>query len=425
MSEDPIVKLLVKQRIKLLFDDPFFGNLATRFSLVDASSWCKSVATDGRNLYYNREFIKTLKPKELYFVLCHEILHLAYDHIGRRGNRDPKVFNMATDYIVNYTLVNSNIGEMPDGGLYDSKFTDEMTSEEVYEILMKNSVEIQSPIDEHLDQKNDTDDSEGEGGGSPSIRVVGDANGPPSLSDEDIAEIQREFKTAMLDAAAACGGTGRLPQGVARIIGDLTESKIDWRELLDTHVRSAVKSDYNFSSPSRRSWIFGRGDYSSYSPIILPGQENENTVDLAVSVDASGSMTEEMLRDLLSEVKGIMEQFEDFRLILWTFDTHVYNPKVFTPTNLDEIMDYTLGGGGGTLFECNWEFMRDTSICRNLPEDFPETIEPERFVMFTDGYPGNEWCPSGEEEYTDTLFVIHGSKNIEAPFGMTVYYDED
>jgi predicted metal-dependent peptidase len=110
----------------------------------------------------------------------------------------------------------------------------------------------------------------------------------------------------------------------------------------------------------------------------------------------------------ISEVKGIMESYTSFRLHLWSFDTDVFNPVVFTPENLDDIMEWSPGGGGGTSFEANWEFMRDNDIV------------PKKFVMFTDGYPGNGW---GDEEYCDTLFIIHGSTTIEAPFGITAYYE--
>jgi len=142
--------------------------------------------------------------------------------------------------------------------------------------------------------------------------------------------------------------------------------------------------------------------------IILPAQEYLDTIDVAVSIDASGSMSETMLRDILSEIKGIMQTFRDFKLKVWTFDTQVYSHVDFTPENIDDIDSYPLKGGGGTLFECNWEYMKR------------EGIEPQRFIMFTDGYPGGSW---GDENYCDTLFVIHGTTKIVSPFGLTAYYE--
>jgi hypothetical protein len=118
-----------------------------------------------------------------------------------------------------------------------------------------------------------------------------------------------------------------------------------------------------------------------------------------------------------------METFDDFKLTLWTFDTQVYNPKVFTHNNIDEIMEYVPAGGGGTTFECNWEFMRDPAgYGFGDVEGLDDSIEPKKFVMFTDGYPCQGW---GEEDYCDTLFIVHGNTSIEAPFGMTAYYIKD
>lgn len=396
--DDPVVKAIVAARVNLLLEKPFFGTLATRLTLVDASAWCKTAATEGRHFYYNREFIKSLTPAQLRFLIGHEVLHVVYDHMGRRGGRDPKIHNMAADYIVNYTLVKEEVGQMPPGGLYDEKYTDEMTSEEVYDLLEKNSTVIKMPLDQHLEPGSGDQDGDGSGEGKEiEVRVMG-KDGPPQLTEEDLQNIRNEIRAATIQAAQAAGAD-KTPAGVKRLIDAFTTPKMDWRALLDTHIQSALKDDFTFQKINRRSWNAG---------VFLPGMSNMNTVDICVAIDTSGSMTKEMLMEILSEVKGIMETFKDFKLTLWTFDTQVYNVKVFGHDNLDEIMEYEPQGGGGTDFEANWEFMQN------------EGIEPQRFVMFTDGYPGGGW---GDPDYCDTLFIIHGSTSIVAPFGLTAYYE--
>ena len=116
-----------------------------------------------------------------------------------------------------------------------------------------------------------------------------------------------------------------------------------------------------------------------------------------------------MIKDFFSEVKGITDMYEDYTIKLWTFDTSVYGYKVFDPTNIDELLDYEPMGGGGTDFDVNWEFMKENEI------------EPKKFIMFTDGYPWGSW---GDENYCDTVFIIHGDKSIKAPFGVTAHYEE-
>lgn len=419
---DPVVDEIVKARVSLLFNAPFFGNLATRMKLIDATKWCKTAATDGRNFYYNREFIKALTPDELLFLIGHEVLHCVYDHLGRKGSRDHKLWNMANDYIVNYTLVKEKLGSMPKMGLYSDKYTDEMTSEEVYRLLEQNSTQIKMTLDEHLelDGSDGSGDGEGNGGQTITVTVHGDENGPPKLTEDDKNKIRNEIKAAVINAAQAVGA-GSVPAGVKRLIEDFTNPIMDWRTLLEMHIQSSIKDDYTFQQPSKRSW-----GLNGSIRCIFPGQKFKDSVDVAVCIDTSGSMTDEMLRDFLSEVKGIMETFDDFKLTLWTFDTRVYNPQVFTMNNIDEIMNYDPQGGGGTMFECNWEFMKNPASAGFADvEGIEDSIEPKKFVMFTDGYPCGHWCPPGDEEYCDTLFVVHGNTSIVSPFGMTAYYIKD
>jgi predicted metal-dependent peptidase len=127
-------------------------------------------------------------------------------------------------------------------------------------------------------------------------------------------------------------------------------------------------------------------------------------------LDMSGSIQDSQGKDFLSEVKGIAEEYGQFRMHIACFDTKVYNMQVFTSDNLDEIDEYELKGGGGTDFDAVFNFLKE------------EGIEPKRLVMFTDGYPWDSW---GDENYCDTVFIIHGDKNPNPPFGTWALYEED
>jgi len=167
---------------------------------------------------------------------------------------------------------------------------------------------------------------------------------------------------------------------------------------LRMNIQSILKSNFSFSRPNRKSQHCGA---------ILPGMMNEETIDVCCSIDMSGSITDKQGKDFISEVKGIMDEYVDFKLKLWCFDTEIYNYQEFSSDNADEITSYECKGGGGTDFEANWRFMEENGI------------EPKRFIMFTDGYPCGSW---GDENYCETLFIIHGNETITAPFGQTAYY---
>jgi predicted metal-dependent peptidase len=397
---DKIVReKLVTARVGLLLRASFFGNLATRLKLVNADEWCATAATDGRHFYYNSRFIELLKPKEVEFLFGHEVLHCVYDHFGRRGDRDPQLFNIANDFAVNADLKKHRVGEFITSVpcLYDSKFENK-SSEEIYDILYENAEKINLSdlidklLDEHLDGEGDADgndqDSDKPG------------KGRPKLSAEERQKIKDEIKEAML-AAAQASDAGSIPLGVKRMIQDLTDPKMNWRELLRMQLESTIKSDYTWMKTSRRGWDMDA---------VMPGMNRTDAIDIAVYIDMSGSIGEAQGKDFLSEVKGIMESFESYKIHIACFDTEVYNPQQYNSENLDLIEEYELAGGGGTDFDCIFRHLKD------------EQIEPKRLVVFTDGYPCGSW---GEPNYCDTVWIIHGDKNPNPPFGTFALYEED
>jgi predicted metal-dependent peptidase len=390
-----VLDKLITARVGLLLKHPFFGNMATRLQLIDGSDWCSTLATDGRNFYYNIGFVDKLTPREAEFGFAHEVLHNVFDHMGRRNEREPQLSNIAADYAVNQILKDEKIGDVPSKIkiFQDNKYRGK-AYEEIYDDLLDKVqyIDINSLgelLDEHLDGEGD-----GEGEGKDGDQ---EGKGRPKLSAEEKKKIRDEIKEAMVSAASAAGA-GRVPAGIARLIKDFTEPKMDWRELLRMQIQSIIKSNFSFSRPNRKSM---------HSGAILPGMMNEETIDVCASIDMSGSITDEMAKDFLSEVKGIMDEYKDFKLKLWCFDTDVYNFAEFTGDNADDIMDYEPKGGGGTDFDVNYTFMKD------------EGIEPKKFIMFTDGYPCGSW---GDEQYCDSLFIIHGTDSIIPPFGNYAYY---
>jgi len=391
---------LITARVGLLLRASFFGNLATRLKLVNADEWCPTAATDGRNFYYNSRFVNMLRPKEIEFLFGHEVLHCVYDHFGRRGDRDPQLWNVANDYCVNQDLKEHNVGEFITTVpcLYDKKYKG-MSSEEIYDQLMENAEKvdigklIQQLLDEHLDGNGD-DDGDGDGDND------GKGKGRPKLSAADKQAIRDEIKEAVLAAAAASDGAGNLPAGVKRLIQDLTEPKMNWRELLRMQLESTIKSDYTWMRASRKGW---------HMDAVMPGMKLDPMIDIAISIDASGSMSEAILKDVLSETASIMEQFPSYRIHVVSFDTEVYNPQQFDSENLDDITSYEIQGGGGTDFDCVFNYFKENEI------------EPKRHIMFTDGYPFGSW---GDENYCDTVFILHGTTSIVPPWGQFAYYEE-
>lgn len=406
IQRDPITKKISQARLKLLFQQPFFGTLTMQLPLVDAtdSGWCDTAAVDGRNIYYNRKFFNDLDIDEMQFVLCHEVLHVALDHFGRRTHRDPSWWNMANDYVINGMLVQDKIGKMPtkkvdvkdeDGnanqrvGLYDEKYVG-WTSEAVYDDLEKRKVKKQMTLDVHLELGKDAKPGGGKGKGKgPGIE----------LSEEDLKQIRDEFKNKVLQAAQAAAG--KMPASLQRLVDMLVEPKISWRDLLQQNIQSCITDDFTWMRPNRKHM---------YGGIFLPTLDKDETIDIAIAIDMSGSISDKMASDFLGEVYGIMQQYNDFTISILCFDTQVYNFQTFTKDTSDDLLSYECKGGGGTDFSAFWDYWKENNI------------EPKKAVVFTDGFPFGSWGPEG---YADTLWVItEGAKTrVKPPFGQYAYYD--
>jgi predicted metal-dependent peptidase len=283
--------------------------------------------------------------------------------------------------------------------LYDAKYKG-MSAEEVYDDLMKNCNKInlsellKNVLDEHLDGEGDPDDGEGDGD------QEGLGKGRPRLSEAERKAIRDEVKEAMLQSAQTCGA-GNLPSGVRRLVKDLTEPKISWKELLEQQIQSTIKSDFTWARPSRRGW---------HMDAILPGMKPGETIDVAISIDQSGSISAKDSQIFLSEIKGIMDSYDEYNIRVWCFDTEIYNDQSFNSDTMADIMQYEPAGGGGTLFEANWDYMKEHGI------------EPKKFIMFTDGIPGRGW---GDENYCDTVWIIKGNPDCEPPWGIWAHYEDE
>ena len=387
---------LVTSRIGLLLRHSFFGNLATRLQLINADEWCGTAATDGLKFYYNSRFVMMLKPKEVEFLVAHEVLHVVYDHIGRRNERDPQVWNIADDYAVNADLKRHKIGEFITTVpcLYESKY-DGKPAEEIYDDLMKNAQKISMDdlidqlLDDHMDGSGESED--GEDGEGKSKR--------PKMSQEERDRIRQEVKQAIINAAQS-SEAGTLPKGVERLIRQATNPVMPWRELIQTNLTSAIRTDYSWMRPSRRGW---------HMDAVMPGMTPGEEIDVVVAIDMSGSISDRQAKAFLGEIGGMMEAFDGYKVHVFCFDTETYNPKDFTSENLDTIDEYEAMGGGGTDFDAIFKYLKDIG---NVPK---------RLIVFTDGYPCGSW---GDPDYCDTTWIIHGDRNPNPPFGTFALYDE-
>lgn len=372
---------LIAARIKMILNQPFFGNIATRLELIETKQF-PTAATDGYNFYYNEDFINKLTASECEWLMGHEAGHIVFLHFDRADGRNHNLWNISTDLAINAILLKNKIGSPIKGSLYEERFKNSY-SEEIYETLKK---EAPKNLQELIDRVVDTH-----------LKMDENLDGSPKTADE-IENLKNQIKQDIVAAAQQCEA-GNVPIGMERLVSSITRPQLCWKEILQQRIKSKIKNDFTFMRPSKRSFHTG---------VYLPSMEVEDEVDICIAFDVSGSIDNHTISEFKGEIQGIVSEFKQWKIKLWSFDTEVYNFQEYSSDGDSDILSYTPKGGGGTDFQTNWIFMKKNDIC------------PKLFIMFTDLYPFGSW---GDPNYCETIFIGYNNKTTTAPFGETVYIE--
>lgn len=444
-------------KAKLLLHNPFWGFMGLDLVLVEVPhNVIGTLCTDGYHIFYSAKFINSLRPGEVEFAVAHEIYHCLFGHTGGEGkiNRrlddwDPTLWNRACDYVINYDLSESGVGDFITTVkiLYDKKFAG-WSSEEVYEYLKQN----QDPqpdadtLDTHIefDIVPDSDDSEfsegdqeqegggdqegdtesGEDGEKETSGDSGDLNQgrqgegqtirikiSQSQANEEKERWEKTAQRAVAHVENSSQSAGSIPAHLRRLISDIGKPKIDWRAALRKFVVNVRKSGYSFVRPDKRT--FGGG-------MTIPGfRRDDKKLEIAVAFDTSGSVSDEQLGKFIQEFLGIMKSYRSYVVHAFCFEGDVDEATYMRITGDDRSAETNLkkyaekvSGGGGTRFQSVWDFLRE------------KKIKPRGLAFFTDGYPCDQTWHK-ERMYCPTIFITVGNRNgWKAPFGLTVRYED-
>lgn len=384
--DEKIRKRIVQARVKLILDHPFFGQLASRFILIENSNMpMPTMATDGRNLMYDPGFVDSLSQAELIGLVAHVTMHVALGHPWRLGLREPRRANAAMDYAVNPIVVDAGL-TLPQGALLDNRFRN-MSFEQIYDLL-------QSPP-----QSNSPGQGSASGAGpigNVPPEMTGQVQSPDALV-EHIETLASDWQVATLLAAQTAKMMGKLPAGLEQLIDAIKHPKVDWKPILRRFMQECAKSDYNWRMPNRRFLASG---------MYLPSLRSESMPPIVWAMDSSGSCWDaETQTRFASELTSVVEECKPEKVYAPYCDTKVYKPvRVFEP---GEPLEFRIKGGGGTDF-------RD--IFRWIEQ---ENIEPACLIVTTDTY-GNfpDHAPSYPVLWASTI------KNPTVPFGEVIDISE-
>ena len=393
----------------------FFGQIASRLNLVKVDQ-IPTCGTDGRRFYYQDDFVNSLSEDEMMFVFAHETWHCILEHVAfpaatefrkyksRQGDRDHKLWNIAADLLINGDLVQMNIGKMPDCGIYDSRFNSQnWTTEQIYEKIKQEEDSGQkqwsnkTTLDVHISPDGSCDDEQLQ----EEIK-----NKCPGISNEEANGLAEDIKYAVKESAknanlknAGASGSPLLD----RTIKELTEGKVDWRDYLIAAIVRCFDT-YNFTYAEYNRFNAG------LAGAVMPVEEEEGEqIDVTIAMDTSGSISQNELKTFLSEVHGLIAQYNNYKVHIMSFDTKVMNHQEYTEENHTGIMDYEPQGGGGTDFMCVYEYLKHKEIV------------PEQLIIMTDGMPCGDW---GDPDYCPALFLMKHPEAPQPPFGTRIIVDE-
>ena len=361
---------VTKARTTMVMAHPFFGTLALRLKL-EQDTKIETASCDGVTLRYNPKFVDELTQPQVQGLIAHEVLHPAFLHHTRRGNRDVKKWNKACDHVIN-NILNDAKFQLPSGTYADTQYAG-MSAEHVYSLL---------PDDENDDKNGNDPGGDGAVADSPNSQSSG-----ASQSQQNHEE--SEWKVAVSQAAHVAKQSGKLPSSIERMLEELMQAQLPWRAILRRFMTETCIDDFSWRRGNRRFLA---------NNLYLPSRTSEDSMgEMVVVIDTSGSIGDKELNEFGSEIAAIIEDVRPTKTIVMYCDSKIAHIDEFEP---HETVSFAAHGGGGTDFRPPFAWIEEHGL------------SPRALVYLTDGY-----GPFPEEEPTfPTLWVIN-NHDVTPPHG--------
>ena len=377
---------LNKHAAKLLFSEPFFASISRR---IDKKA-SKEIPTAGvrvneqhgrYELIYNPEFFEELTEVQRLGVLKHEFYHLIFEHVGGRlpeGGMS-KLWNVATDLAINSYIAT----ELPDVALVPGKgkFQDlptHQSAEWYYEAL------------KDMDDEDENGDGEGGGAGEGGDDSFDDHSGWQEASQQAKEMAKQRMAETIKEAAeeaAKSRSWGSVGHGTQKDILSRVNKVVDWKKVLRYFVKASQKA--NKSSSIKR--INRRYQY------VHPGRKSARTAQIAISIDQSGSVSDDMLEAFFGELSKLAE-FAEFTVV--PFDTDVAEDQVYT-WKKGEKRKHERVRYGGTCFDAPTKWVNDRNfdghiVLTDMCAPAPIPSKCQRMWMTTPEYAARPYFSTNE-----------------------------
>ena len=430
-------EMMIRDRARLVQRQPFVGHLAMHLDLVPViDSRMTTACTDGTRMFMDAEFYRRMDEEERLGVIGHEVWHCALRHFQRKGERDRRKFNFASDVEVDLLLHQAGfkVEILP----YDQSWIGK-SAEQIYDLMYPGMERFQKD-DTHIypedlpkrkgnggdpdeggkKQKEREDDEDGtreengaeaagSGSGSGSSaqlpRVTHDGVIDPDFRPEFSPDLADDWKDNLKNAVQRemkrdGKGIGNMPGNIEDLIKDDERSAtVDWKRVLLDYVTQIFGGERQWLPPARRY---------VWKKLYLPSRARKKTIEIVLAVDTSGSTMED-LPDFLAELRGMANAFGEYKLTIIQCDMKIHSVMKFS--NDDPLPEEGLRfhGFGGTSFLEPFQYVE-----KELPE--PPTV----FIYLTDGF-GE--APKKAPDYP-VIWCLTGTGNKPAEWGLEVRIDK-
>ncbi len=389
----------------LLQDQPFFGNLTLRLPLRPDSTR-QTIASDGKEIRFSPEWVTDTEAALLKTALARIVTACALKHHTRRRNRDPQVWQIASQLVTHPLLQDAGF-TFPEG----TECWPDCSVEEAYNRLIENdpgnpvsaadpdsdqppaNAAGNSPSPPGPDSGSDDDssnpgpeDTSSNAGASDrtphSSRPSFDPSGTGEVLDADAragatqpvdrAIEEQTWDEAMHQAAQLARVQGNLPGAIQETVDNAHRSVLDWRSLLRRYLTDAASADYSWSAPNRRYIDSG---------LYLPSIRSEGINEIAILIDTSASLPSHVLDEFWAEIQEIVTDVRPETLILLQVDAVLQD---VTEYGLSELPDsIVMKGRRGTDFRPGFAWLEDNGRqpgcciyltdmeCENYPDHEP------------------------------------------------------
>ena len=344
---------------RLLSDEPFFSAISRRVNKQSSRAIPTAGVTVDKDtlqfkMLYNPDFFEDMEEKKVKGVLIHEFYHLIFKHVtSRRPENIPMiVWNIATDLAINSMIGADNLPDnccIPGGKQFEDYPLGKTA--EFYLEMMKDD-------EQFGDGKGGFKDMEGEDGSD--LGNFDDHGGWDELTDDERQMVEERAKDIMEKAAKDANNSGRgwgsVSNGIKRDIMERLKTRVNWKKVLRAFIGAAQRADK--SNTMRR--------INRRFPYIHAGRKVNRVANIAISIDQSGSVSDQELNAFFNELNKLSD-LATFTVI--PFDTKVAEDKVYTWKKGEKR---------------KWERVMYGGTCFNAPTDYVNKGNFDGHIVLTD-----------------------------------------